>query len=126
MEMVKLVQPYEEKHSEDVETDVFTYVYGDLPKILEDEITLPNHDTLTKLALSHGIAQSVKLGTFENSLKLLLTNRKIFLKTLPSKEKFHYQKMLSQENGQAFLQEIPSTYMQMFWMFRNSFGNIRS
>ncbi len=50
MEMVKLIQPYEEKHSEDVETDVFTYVYGDLPKILEDEITLPNHDTLTKLS----------------------------------------------------------------------------
>jgi len=49
----------------DLETDEFTYTYGDTLKIFDDEITLPNPDILTKLALSHGIAQSVKLATFE-------------------------------------------------------------
>ncbi len=51
------------------ETDEFTYVYGETQKVFEDEIVLPNADILTKLAISYGIAQSVKLGTFENALK---------------------------------------------------------
>ena len=59
---------YETAHIEEIETDEFTFVYGDAPKVIEDEITLPNEDTLTKLAISHGIAQSVKLSTFETAI----------------------------------------------------------
>ncbi len=53
----------------DIETDEFTYSQGETNKIVDDEITLTSLDTLTKLAVSHGIAQSVKLGTFENALQ---------------------------------------------------------
>ncbi len=53
----------------DSETDEFTYSYGKTAKVLEDEITLPNTDVLTKLAFSQGIGQSVKLGTFETRLQ---------------------------------------------------------
>jgi uncharacterized Rmd1/YagE family protein len=63
------VEALEQFHCEDLETDLFTYSFGDIAKIVEDEITLPNEDVLTKLAVSHGIAQSVKLGTFESSIQ---------------------------------------------------------
>lgn len=49
--------------------DLFTYGYGEHPSIKEDEIVLPNKDVLTKLAFSQGIAQSVKLDTFEHTIQ---------------------------------------------------------
>lgn len=58
-----------EENSFEVETDEFTYIYGETPRVVEDEITLPNHETVTKVAISHGIAQSVKLGTFEIAIQ---------------------------------------------------------
>lgn len=60
---------FEIKSNEDIETDEFSYNIGDSHRIIDDEITLPSLDTLNKLAVSHGLAQSVKLGTFENALR---------------------------------------------------------
>ena len=60
---------FEEYPNADIDKDIFTYVYADTSKIIDDEISLLNHDILTKLALSQGMAQSVKLGTFETSIK---------------------------------------------------------
>lgn len=63
------VKEFEHQSLDEHETDEFTFTLGDSPKIVEDEIILPNDDTLHRLAISHGIAQSVKLGTFENALR---------------------------------------------------------
>lgn len=63
------IRKFEEQHLEEFDTDEFTYVYGDPPKIVDDEITLPNRDVLSRLAVSHGLAQSVKLGAFESTIK---------------------------------------------------------
>lgn len=71
--ILAVVREFEHQHSDEVETDEFTYVLGDTPKIIDDEITLPNLDILTKLAVSHAIAQSVKLGTFEVALHKTFT-----------------------------------------------------
>ncbi|CDZ80898.1 hypothetical protein BN1013_01423 [Candidatus Rubidus massiliensis] len=60
---------FEIQSLEEIEKDEFTYVYGDTSKIVEDEIILTDHNPLTKLAISHGIAQSVKLGTFETAIQ---------------------------------------------------------
>lgn len=49
--------------------DEFTYLYGNKVNIVEDEITVPDHDVLTKLAFSHGISQSVKLDSFEQTIQ---------------------------------------------------------
>jgi uncharacterized Rmd1/YagE family protein len=60
----------------EIEIDEFTYTVGDTAKVIEDEITLPNDDVETKLAISHGIAQSVKLNSFETAiLKTFNTTR---------------------------------------------------
>jgi len=70
------VQTFEENHTDELETDLFTYTYGDTAKIVEDEIVLPNEDVLTKLAVSHGIAQSVELAAFESSLQKTFNSTK--------------------------------------------------
>lgn len=49
--------------------DEFTYIYGPKAQIVEDEIVLPDHDISTKLAFSHGISQSVKLDSFEQTIQ---------------------------------------------------------
>lgn len=57
-----------EQESDQVEEDEFTYVYGTHAKLEDDEITVPDQNTLTKLAFSHGLAQSAKLGSFEQAI----------------------------------------------------------
>lgn len=69
LQVLHEVAQFEQNPIEDIETDEFTYVYGEIGKIIEDEIILPNRDVLTMLAISQGIAQSVKLGTFETALR---------------------------------------------------------
>ncbi len=66
---LNLVKDFIVNPIDDVETDEFTYIQGEPSKVVDDEILLPNLDTLTKLAVSHAVAQSVKLGTFESALQ---------------------------------------------------------
>lgn len=67
--ILKEIRPFEQQHLEVIEEDVFSYIYGNDAKIEDDEITLPDHEILTKLAFSHGIAQSVKLTVFEHTIQ---------------------------------------------------------
>lgn len=70
------IKEFEEHSLDEVESDEFTFMLGDVPKIIEDEITMPNHGVLTRLAISHGIAQSVKLSTFENKIRRTFNHTK--------------------------------------------------
>lgn len=70
------IKGFETDTLEDIETDEFTYIYGDLSKVAEDEIILPDHHVLTRFAISHGIAQSVKLGTFEIAIQKTFNSMK--------------------------------------------------
>lgn len=54
-----------EKERQYEETDQFTFSYGDVARIYEEEIILPDREVTTILALSYALGQSVKLGTFE-------------------------------------------------------------
>lgn len=66
LQFVEETRQFENLRYDEIETDEFTYLHETgQPRIVEDEIVLPNQDALTKLAISHGLAQSVKLGTFE-------------------------------------------------------------
>lgn len=70
------IKEFEEQPVEEIETDEFTVIVGDSPKIVEDEIILMNLDVLSRLAVSHGLAQSVKLGTFESALRKTFNHTK--------------------------------------------------
>lgn len=67
-EFLKNVKKFEDKGFATVETDHVTYAYGEKAKFADDHITLPNKKILTKLAISFGLAQSVKLEVFEKSI----------------------------------------------------------
>lgn len=110
------ISHFENTHLDDIETDEFTYNYinnsnstgnssnSTVPKIVDDEIFLPNNDTLTKLAISHGIAQSVKLGTFETSLQKTFNATKHFPEELASHGKISLsRKGMRQKMGELFL-----------------------
>lgn len=66
---LKEVKNFEHHPLEAPEVDMFTYSLGEVPKVHKDEIILLNADTLTLLAISHGLAQSVKLSTFEAAIQ---------------------------------------------------------
>jgi len=68
-QLLRDIRPFEQQHLEVIEDDIFDYIYGEQPKIVDDEIVLPERDVLTKLAFSHGLAQSVKLGVFEQTIQ---------------------------------------------------------
>ena len=66
---LKKIKEFEHAPSDEIEIDEFTYSIGDSPKIIQDEIILPNDEVISRLAVSHGLAQSVKLGAFESALR---------------------------------------------------------
>lgn len=59
------VQAFEHVSNEAIESEESRYSVGDIAKISKDDMTIPSNDVITKLAFSHGLAQSVKLAIFE-------------------------------------------------------------
>lgn len=51
------------------EVDHFSYAKANKLSIVEDKILLPGDSVETKLAISHGIAQSLKLAIFERDIR---------------------------------------------------------
>lgn len=99
------IKGFEQQSLEDVETDEFTYLHGDVAKISEDEISLPNPDTLTKFAISHGIAQSVKLGTFEVTIQKTFNSMKSIPEDLAKRGKIRLsRKEIRTRMGALFIE----------------------
>ncbi len=87
------------------EIDEFTFAYGDAMKIEEDEIILQNKSTLTKLAVSHGIAQSVKLTIFEEAIQKTIDHTTKLPTNLANKGKIALsRKQISQKMGELFIE----------------------
>lgn len=104
-EILQSVKEFEKEPLAKPELDEFTYIYGDNIKIEEDEIFLHNKSTLTKLAVSHGIAQSVKLSTFEELIQKTIENTKKLPKDLAKKGKIPLsRKEISQKMGEIFIE----------------------
>jgi uncharacterized Rmd1/YagE family protein len=72
------IKTFEFHPMEQYEKEVMNFSYGISPKIEEEEIILPDNELFSRLAVSHGLAQSVKLATFENAIqKTIDTTRNI-------------------------------------------------
>lgn len=85
------------------EIDEFTFIYGEGMKIEEDEIILHNASVLTKLAISHGVAQSVKLTIFEETIQKTIEHTKKLPQDLVKKGKISLsRKEISQKMGEIF------------------------
>jgi uncharacterized Rmd1/YagE family protein len=68
-EVLTEVKPFLQSIAAVPEDDEMSFSYGNKPKIQDDEIILPDHNVLSKLAYSHGLAQSGILGLFEETLQ---------------------------------------------------------
>lgn len=99
------LKEFEKKPITKPELDEFTYLYGDNMRIEEDEISLPSKNTLTKLAISYGLAQSVKLTTFEETIQKTIDNTKHLPEDLAIKGKIPLsRKSISRKMGELFIE----------------------
>jgi uncharacterized Rmd1/YagE family protein len=99
------IKEFEEQPVEEIEADEFTFVIGDAPKIIEDEITLPSLNVLNLLAVSHGIAQSVKLGTFESALRKTFNHTKHIPQDLAKRGRIPLsRKEIRRKMGELFIE----------------------
>ena len=103
--VLNYVQDFQKEPSSDPELDEFTYIYGSGMKIEDDEISLHNKDVLTKLAISHGLAQSVKLTTFEELIQKTIDGTKNIPSQLAKKGKIPLsRKETSKKVGELFIE----------------------
>jgi uncharacterized Rmd1/YagE family protein len=104
-DILQSIKEFEREPLSKIELDEFTFVYGDTIKIEEDEIFLHNKSTLTKLAISHGIAQSVKLSTFEELIQKTIEHTKNLPMNLAKRGKIPLsRKEISQKMGEIFIE----------------------
>jgi uncharacterized Rmd1/YagE family protein len=104
-EILHALKDFEKEPLAKMELDEFVFVYGETFKIEEDEIFLQNKNSLTKLAISHGIAQSVKLSTFEELIQKTIEHTKRLPRDLAEKGKILLsRKEISQKMGEIFIE----------------------
>lgn len=102
---LETLKEFEREPHQKPEIDEFTYVYGDGVKIEEDEIILQNKSPLTKLAISYGIAQSVKLTIFEEMIQKTIDHTKSLPTSLAKRGKIALsRKEISQKMGEIFIE----------------------
>lgn len=105
LQVLELTRNFEVSRLEEIETDEFTFRYGDSPKVEDDEIILPNTEMLTKLAISHGIAQSVKLGSFETAIQKTFNSTRQIPEELAKEGKIKLSKReIRRKMGELFLE----------------------
>jgi uncharacterized Rmd1/YagE family protein len=99
------LKPYETIRCDKIETDEFTYAVGEKASIQEDEIILPSFDILDKLAISHGIAQSVELNLFESTVQKLYDDTRIIPEELQKRGKISLSRaQIRQKMGELFME----------------------
>jgi len=74
--LLREIKSFEQRHLEPFERELMAFGFGKTAKIEEEAIILPDHDVLSRLAISHGLAQSVKLATFENVIQKTIDTTK--------------------------------------------------
>lgn len=104
-ELIASLKEFEKEPLVRPELDEFTFVYGESMKIEEDEIVLQDENSLTKLAVSHGLAQSVKLTTFEELIQKTINHTQQLPIDLAKRGKIPLsRKEISRKMGEIFIE----------------------
>jgi len=102
---IEKAKPFEVTPLEEIEFDDFTYVLGKKAHLEEDVITLPDSEIHTKLALSFGLAQSAKLGTFENTVAKVFEKTKKIPEDLAKRGRISLsRKAIRKKMGELFIE----------------------
>lgn len=101
---LNLVENFAIKPLNEIEEEHFTFTYGDKYQFIEDNLVLPNDLAMTKLTVSHGFAQSVKLGAFEHTISSSFEKTRQIPINLASKGKIPLsRKEIRKKMGALFL-----------------------
>lgn len=95
-----------ERGPQDVyEREVMSFSFGTTSKIEEEVIELPDHEVLSRLAISHGLAQSVRLATFENLIQKTIEKTRNIPEQLAIRGKVPLSKKeIRKKMGELFLE----------------------
>jgi uncharacterized Rmd1/YagE family protein len=83
-QLLDMVQEHVAEKNRLKETEEFHFqiIANSSVSIIDDTITLPDNKTMTLLAVSHALAQSAKLGRFEDMAKSTITDNAYLSQTL--------------------------------------------
>lgn len=99
------IKPYENDPLDLAEYDEYYYEYGEKSLLDNDRIVLPNKDRNAKLAFSHGLAQSAKLGAFETITQKTFADNKHLPESLARYGKIPLSRLqIRKKIGQLFLE----------------------
>jgi len=101
-----LITPFEKGLLQQPEFDEFEFSYGKENKVFQSEITLKaKKDSLAKLAISYGLAQSVKLSVFEQRIEQTVKNTGYISQALATKGKIPLsRKDIGRKIGALFIE----------------------
>lgn len=98
------VEPFEIEPNDDIETDKFIYTIDEKVRVQHAEIILPNTNILTLLSVSHALAQSVKLNTFEQIVRVAVQSVGNIPQDLAKKGRIPLsKKQIRQKMGELFV-----------------------
>lgn len=87
------------------ERELMSFRFGNQSRIVEEVIELPDTDVLSRLAISHGLAQSVRLATFENLIQKTIDKTRHIPEQLATKGKIPLKKNeIRKKMGELFLE----------------------
>ncbi len=102
---LKKIRAFESRSTEQPERERMHFSFGEVAKIEEEEIILPDRDLYTRLAISHGLAQSVKLATFENTIQKTIDTTKNIPEQLAAQGKIPLSKReIRKKMGELFVE----------------------
>lgn len=105
LEWLEKIRPFEIGHLKTIEHDEFTFSWGPSFRIHQDEIILPTEQIEAKIAVSYGLAQSVKLFGFENRIQTTIAKTRVLPETLAIKGKIPLSRReISQTVGELFIE----------------------
>jgi uncharacterized Rmd1/YagE family protein len=103
--VLQTIKPFEVNSQDAYERETMNFSFGTHARIIEDEIELPDYELLSRLAVSHGLAQSVRLATFEITIQKTIDKTKNIPEHLALRGKIPLSKKeIRKKMGELFIE----------------------
>ncbi len=99
------LKEFQNDSQEVYECELMSFIIGSISRIVEEVIELPDTDVLSRLAVSHGLAQSVRLATFEALIQKTIDKTRHIPEQLAARGKIPLSKKeIRKKMGELFLE----------------------
>lgn len=133
LELIQAIKPFSNELLDKIETDYFSFTYGEETQLETHErfnadiITLESDNYQIKLAISYGLAESIKLEYYEEIIKNTIKKNSNLPELLAKTGKIPLsRKAISQRMGEIFIEmssvNLNSSYLDVpeyFWRYPN-------